>query len=119
VRIIYRFFTRIDRVLRRSLGVSESAATDTTVKPAPPVDESGSQVDKDETARQLASELDRDAQLHEFSQAPPQFEDQIVFPGSPQPGPNDDVTPVEGEVDDVFNINLDEEDVKGAPHDEL
>jgi len=113
------FFTRIDRVLRRSLGVSESAATDTTVKPAPPVDESGSQVDKDELARQLASELDHDAQLHEFSQAPPQFEDQIVFPGSPQPGPDDDVTPVEGEADDIFTINLDGEDVKAAPHDEL
>ncbi|KAJ7667986.1 Hsp90 protein-domain-containing protein [Mycena polygramma] len=32
------FFTRVDRVLRRSLGVSETAPTDTTVKPAPPVD---------------------------------------------------------------------------------
>jgi heat shock protein 90kDa beta len=29
---------RVDRVLRRSLGVSETAATDATVKPAPPVD---------------------------------------------------------------------------------
>jgi heat shock protein beta len=28
----------VDRVLRRSLGVSETAPTDTTVKPAPPVD---------------------------------------------------------------------------------
>ena len=33
-----RFFTRVDRILRRSLGVSETAPTDTTVKPAPPVD---------------------------------------------------------------------------------
>ncbi|CAK5275651.1 unnamed protein product [Mycena citricolor] len=32
------FFTRVDRVLRRSLGVSETAPTDTKVKPAPPVD---------------------------------------------------------------------------------
>ncbi|KAF7355281.1 Heat shock protein [Mycena sanguinolenta] len=32
------FFTRVDRVLRRSLGVSETAPTDATVKPAPPVD---------------------------------------------------------------------------------
>ncbi|KAJ7068255.1 Hsp90 protein-domain-containing protein [Mycena amicta] len=32
------FFTRVDRVLRRSLGVDELAPTDTTVKPAPPVD---------------------------------------------------------------------------------
>ena len=36
--VLFRFFTRIDRVLRRSLGVSETAPTDTTVKPAPPVD---------------------------------------------------------------------------------
>ncbi|KAH9977725.1 Hsp90 protein-domain-containing protein [Lactifluus volemus] len=32
------FLMRVDRVLRRSLGVSETAATDATVKPAPPVD---------------------------------------------------------------------------------
>lgn len=32
------FLTRVDRVLRRSLGVSETAPTDDTVKPAPPVD---------------------------------------------------------------------------------
>ena len=34
----HRFFSRVDRVLRRSLGVSETAPTDTNVKPAPPVD---------------------------------------------------------------------------------
>jgi len=34
----FSFFSRVDRVLRRSLGVSETAPTDTTVKPAPPVD---------------------------------------------------------------------------------
>ncbi|KAF8639823.1 hypothetical protein AX17_001079 [Amanita inopinata Kibby_2008] len=33
-----QFFNRMDRVLRRSLGVSETAPTDETVKPAPPVD---------------------------------------------------------------------------------
>lgn len=32
------FFSRMDRVLRRSLGVSEDAQADSTVKPAPPVD---------------------------------------------------------------------------------
>jgi heat shock protein beta len=32
------FFSRVDRVLRRSLGVSETAQADATVKPAPPVD---------------------------------------------------------------------------------
>lgn len=38
VRNSNEFFTRMDRVLRRSLGVSETAPTDETVKPAPPVD---------------------------------------------------------------------------------
>jgi heat shock protein beta len=33
-----RFFVRVDKVLRRSLGVSETAPTDTSVEPAPPVD---------------------------------------------------------------------------------
>ncbi|KAI6119360.1 Hsp90 protein-domain-containing protein [Pisolithus croceorrhizus] len=33
-----KFLSRVDRVLRRSLGVSEAAPTDDTVKPAPPVD---------------------------------------------------------------------------------
>ncbi|KAG7096977.1 hypothetical protein E1B28_004373 [Marasmius oreades] len=33
-----RFFNRVDRVLRRSLGVSETAETPSDVKPAPPVD---------------------------------------------------------------------------------
>ncbi|KAI0036712.1 heat shock protein Hsp90 [Vararia minispora EC-137] len=32
------FMVRVDRVLRRSLGVDEHAPTDTAVKPAPPVD---------------------------------------------------------------------------------
>ena len=34
-----RFFVRVDRVLRRSLGVSETAKADDTVKPAPPIDQ--------------------------------------------------------------------------------
>ncbi|KAF8655303.1 hypothetical protein AX16_003200 [Volvariella volvacea WC 439] len=42
------FFTRVDRVLRRSLGVSETAPTDTTVKPAPPVDPSLSEENAEE-----------------------------------------------------------------------
>jgi len=35
---VFSFFARVDRVLRRSLGVDELAPTDDTVKPAPPVD---------------------------------------------------------------------------------
>ena len=42
-----RFFSRVDRVLRRSLGVSETAKTDESVKPAPPVEtEELAQVDE-------------------------------------------------------------------------
>ncbi|KAL0579543.1 hypothetical protein V5O48_002472 [Marasmius crinis-equi] len=33
-----KFFNRVDRVLRRSLGVSETAETPSDVKPAPPID---------------------------------------------------------------------------------
>ncbi|KAH7914371.1 Hsp90 protein-domain-containing protein [Hygrophoropsis aurantiaca] len=33
-----KFLTHVDRVLRRSLGVSETAPTDSTVRPAPPID---------------------------------------------------------------------------------
>lgn len=33
-----RFFVRVDRVLRRSLGVSETAKTEVEIKPAPEVD---------------------------------------------------------------------------------
>ena len=33
-----RFYSRVERVLRRSLGVSQTAKADTEVKPAPPVD---------------------------------------------------------------------------------
>lgn len=33
-----RFFSRVDRVLRRSLGVSETAKTDESVRPAPSVE---------------------------------------------------------------------------------
>lgn len=40
---------RVDRVLRRSLGVSETAPTDDSVKPAPPVDpELPSDIDMDD-----------------------------------------------------------------------
>jgi heat shock protein beta len=42
-----RFFSRVDRVLRRSLGVSETAKTDESVKPAPPVEtEAPAEVDE-------------------------------------------------------------------------
>ena len=42
-----RFFSRVDRVLRRSLGVSETAKTDESVKPAPPVEVEATAEDDD------------------------------------------------------------------------
>ncbi|KAH9951681.1 heat shock protein Hsp90 [Amylocystis lapponica] len=42
------FFGRVDRILRRSLGVSETAPTDTTVRPAPPVDPEVNEVSPEE-----------------------------------------------------------------------
>jgi len=55
------FFTRIDRVLRRSLGVSETAKTDDTVKPAPP-EEPSTIVDL-EANKKLAASLDEDVKV--------------------------------------------------------
>ncbi|CAA7259747.1 unnamed protein product [Cyclocybe aegerita] len=46
-----KFFTRVDRVLRRSLGVSEAATTDETVKPAPPAVKDLSEDERDETPK--------------------------------------------------------------------
>jgi len=69
------FFTRIDRVLRRSLGVAEEAETDATVTPAPPVDESASSLVEEK--EDFAASLDTDESIPE--QEPPSFESQINF----------------------------------------
>jgi heat shock protein beta len=54
------FLTRVDRVLRRSLGVSETAPTDNTVKPAPPVDPKlPSDIPVDDEMSNLADEMQR------------------------------------------------------------
>lgn len=44
----HSFFTRIDHVLRRSLGVSEKLEADKNVKPAPPVEAGPLQEDDEE-----------------------------------------------------------------------
>jgi heat shock protein 90kDa beta len=72
-----QFLTRIDRVLRRSLGVSETAQTDTTVTPAPepredeeppaPVEEPGANLKLD------IEEIDAD----EESEAEPPHHDEL------------------------------------------
>lgn len=59
LKTFYRFFSRIDRVLRRSIGVSESARGEAKVKPAPPVgqDESEAKEDNAEPGFVLSDEL--------------------------------------------------------------
>jgi heat shock protein 90kDa beta len=55
---IHRFFSRVDKVLRRSLGVSETAATDSSVKAAPPVDpEMPKEVDPNKPGIQLPDHM--------------------------------------------------------------
>jgi heat shock protein beta len=56
---------RVDRVLRRFLGVLENAPTDTTVKPAPPVDP----VILDE------AEYEPEPEPEPFFNEPPEFDD--------------------------------------------
>ncbi|KAJ8482248.1 hypothetical protein ONZ45_g15022 [Pleurotus djamor] len=93
------FFERVDRVLRRSLGVSEMAPTDTSVKPAPPVD----------------------PELPTEEEEPP-----FAFPPSfPPEDPNDDgkakvILP--DHMKDKVQIEMEEIDEDGNPvpqHDEL
>uniref|UniRef100_A0A0W0FJM2 Putative heat shock protein Hsp90 n=1 Tax=Moniliophthora roreri TaxID=221103 RepID=A0A0W0FJM2_MONRR len=52
------FFARVDRVLRRSLGVSETAPTPSDVKPAPPVDPELPTEVEDENLRRILEEED-------------------------------------------------------------
>ncbi|KAK7695990.1 hypothetical protein QCA50_000630 [Cerrena zonata] len=85
------FFTRVDRILRRSLGVSETAPTDTRVKPAPPVD----------------PELPSEEEL---------VEEEVPFPMPPQQ-PEQVKWEVE-EIDDDDNLIADVK-VETARHDEL
>lgn len=86
----------MDRVLRRSLGVSETAKTDATVKPAPPVDP--------------------ELPMEDEAQAP--FE----FPEFPDYKRGSDGKIVLGdELKDHLNIEMEElpDDDEGVHHDEL
>lgn len=60
-----QFLSRVDRVLRRSLGVSETAPTDETVKPAPPIDP------------EIPEMIPEDGEQHNFS--PPDWIDEEQF----------------------------------------
>ena len=91
MKLLYRFFTRVDRILRRSLGVSETAPTDTRVKPAPPVD----------------PELPKEEEL---------VEEEVPFP-MPTPTQNQVKWEVE-EIDEEGNPIADVK-VETAHHDEL
>lgn len=59
-----RFFERIDKVLRRAVGVAENAPTDTTVEPAP--EPENEEPAEDKMTKKLASELDHDVVADEL-----------------------------------------------------
>ncbi|KIK65280.1 hypothetical protein GYMLUDRAFT_38715 [Collybiopsis luxurians FD-317 M1] len=88
------FFGRVDRVLRRSLGVSEHAPTDDTVKPAPPVD----------------PELPKFEELYKM---PPEDGKAGVYV---PPHMQDDLSIEMEEIDDDNNVVVDE---PAKEHDEL
>jgi len=96
------FFNRIDRVLRRSLGVSETAPTDETVKPAPPVD----------------PELPSDEDLEDLTGSTINFKDFKDQQGDSGPQvviPDDLKDKLEIEIEEME----DDEPIGGLGHDEL
>ena len=56
-RVYPRFFLRVDRVLRRSLGVSETAKTEVNVKPAPEVDPTEPEEEVPEVPQHFGNDL--------------------------------------------------------------
>ncbi|PFH52710.1 hypothetical protein AMATHDRAFT_73847 [Amanita thiersii Skay4041] len=91
------FFSRMDRVLRRSLGVSETAPTDETVKPAPPV------------APDLPSEQEfMDDALSDLDDEEDDGQPRVILPDHMK----DDVKIELEEIDD-------DEDIEMPAHDEL
>ena len=52
-----RFFVKVDRVLRRSLGVSESAKAKVDIKPAPEVDPTDLEGEAPETPQYVSEEM--------------------------------------------------------------
>ena len=57
----HRFFVRVDRVLRRSLGVSETARAQVEIKPAPEVDPTEPEEDVPESSQYFGEEMLRDS----------------------------------------------------------
>lgn len=96
----FRFFTRVDRILRRSLGVSETAPTDDSVKPAPPVDPS----------------LPTDEELA-FDDTHVPLDPELLGLKVGEPVLDDDVPQVVFEAEEVEDVEEDEEVYVG--HDEL
>lgn len=70
-----RFYTRIERVLRRSLGVSETAQADVKIKPAPPV---APFVEEEEKEEEISQEIpegeENQAPMFEL---PPELKDKV------------------------------------------
>lgn len=53
----HRFFVKVDRVLRRSLGVSESAKAKVDIKPAPEIDPTDLEGEAPETPQYFSEEM--------------------------------------------------------------
>ncbi|KAG8967251.1 hypothetical protein FRC03_010326 [Tulasnella sp. 419] len=112
------FFYRVDRVLRRSLGVSETAEADATVKPAP------EEVEAVETPKQELPDLEADEDLSKVEEFEAPFDpsEQIRMATQNFMKEPETVAP-EGGAPDLPVINL-EDDVASAEaekpaHDEL
>lgn len=100
-----RFFERIDRVLRRAVGVAEDAPTETNITPAPGPE--SEEPIKDETTAKLAAEIEND---EVFLDEPPAFEDQILNVQDKIKTPAQDIPKVtvsdEGTPDVEFGENI-------------
>jgi heat shock protein 90kDa beta len=94
-----RFFSRVDRVLRRSLGVSETAKTDESVRPAPSVEPEALQVDESDKPGIVL---------------PDHMKDKVRMESIPTSSLTNDVGQVQIEMEEV-----DEEGNPVVQHDEL
>ena len=111
----------MDRILRRSLGVSETAPTDTRVKPAPPVASEPieeQEFDFDDTHVRLDPEAlglkTGEPVVNNDDKEIPVLEEELVAPGTKAEVEDDSAPEVEWTLEDVS-----EEAQKPLGHDEL
>ena len=95
------FFSRVDRILRRSLGVSETAKADDTVKPAPP-----------------QSDIPIDQETFGFDDTHIQMDPQM-FGGFDAPSESGEQPPIKFEVEEIDEDGNPVESSIPVAHDEL